>query len=569
MSFLFQPRTAAHRLLCLVLALLMAGGPAAPASAQTPSAGSGGAQLGHVVPGACVVVVLRPKQLAAAPVLQLAPLEVIQAAGMKAMGLDPLQADSCVLSVAPPMQGPPAYAVHAQFATPYRLKPGELTQHTSPGELNGKKYLQSQHPLMPSFFAPNSTSLLVAPDSALATLLDGASAQDPVASQVAAAAAGDDLYLLINLDTLQPLIQVALTQVPPDFPAEARPLLDLPGLLKSVELTVNVSNSSMTELVVTANSEPDAQRVESILGDMKELMIATMTAEMQKDQKTQLMLASEDPVEQAMGRYLQRLQDASTQSMRDFQLSRDGARFHLIQFDPSQSAVNPLAATATIGILVALLLPAVQAAREAARRQTAMNHLKMIMLAHHNYADRERGTFPPHAIYSADGKPLLSWRVSLLPYLEEQALYDRFHLDEPWDSPHNQTLIPLMPEVYLDPSGGLTPQEGRTHFLGVVGEGMLLGGTAEGRRFAAIRDGTSNTIAVLQVTDQRAATWTKPDDWQLDANNVTQGLGGPHPGGFLAGLCDGSVHFISSNIDPNVFRAMLTIAGGEAVNLHE
>ncbi|MCL4191413.1 MAG: DUF1559 domain-containing protein, partial [Thermoguttaceae bacterium] len=117
---------------------------------------------------------------------------------------------------------------------------------------------------------------------------------------------------------------------------------------------------------------------------------------------------------------------------------------------------QPAMQTATIGVLVALLLPAVQAAREAARRSQSMNNLKQIGLAMHNYYDSYR-TLPAQANYDPQGKPLLSWRVQLLPFLEQQALYAQFHQDEPWDSAHNKTLIDKMPPVYRSASSKSPP----------------------------------------------------------------------------------------------------------------
>jgi hypothetical protein len=221
---------------------------------------------------------------------------------------------------------------------------------------------------------------------------------------------------------------------------------------------------------------------------------------------------------------------------------------------------------ATVGVLVALLLPAVQAAREAARRNASMNNLKQIMLAMHNYHDVKK-SFPAHAIYSADGKPLLSWRVSLLPYMEQQALYKQFHLDEPWDSEHNKQLIEQMPEVFLDPSSGLLLVDGKTHYLGVKGEGMFFDGTANGRKIQSITDGTSNSIAAFQVGDANAVIWTKPEDWELDADDPLAGIGMLHSGIFLAGFCDGHVQAISNAIDGGIFKNLLTVGGGEVVNV--
>jgi prepilin-type processing-associated H-X9-DG protein len=146
--------------------------------------------------------------------------------------------------------------------------------------------------------------------------------------------------------------------------------------------------------------------------------------------------------------------------------------------------------------------------------------------------------------------------------LEARELYDQFHLDEPWDSPHNKALIPLMPAFYLDPSSRFRPSDGRTHYLGAQGQGLFLDGSSKGLEMARIRDGTTNTIAVLQVNDERAAVWTAPDDWQYDASSPLSGLVPPiHPGGFMAAFLDGHIQWFDQTVDPTTLRVMLTVAG--------
>ncbi len=266
--------------------------------------------------------------------------------------------------------------------------------------------------------------------------------------------------------------------------------------------------------------------------------------------------ASSDPVEQAMAKYQQRISERMTQSLRPV---RSGATLTLGTSGTSQ---NPqMASVAVIGILVGLLLPAVQAAREAARRAQTANNLKQIGLTMHNYLDANK-TFPARANFDKDGKPLLSWRVHMLPYLEEGELYKQFHLDEPWDSEHNRQLIPKMPPYYRNPSGN--PAPGKANYLAVCGEGLAFDGT-KGRKIREFTDGMSKTILVVEVNDDRAAIWTKPDDWQYDDKQPMAGLGKAHPGGFNALFADGHVRLFSADIDPKTFHAMLTIAGGEVI----
>ena len=102
-------------------------------------------------------------------------------------------------------------------------------------------------------------------------------------------------------------------------------------------------------------------------------------------------------------------------------------------------------------LTVAMLLPAYRSAHEAARRARCVNNLKQIGLALHNYHDTYN-VFPAAAITDPQGRPLLSWRVAILPFLEQAALYNKFHLDEPWNSPHNLTLVNEWPNLYACPS---------------------------------------------------------------------------------------------------------------------
>jgi prepilin-type processing-associated H-X9-DG protein len=217
---------------------------------------------------------------------------------------------------------------------------------------------------------------------------------------------------------------------------------------------------------------------------------------------------------------------------------------------------------ATTGVMVALTLPAIQAAREAARRNQSTNQLKQIALALHNYHDAHK-TFPPRVSTDKDGKPLLSWRVAILPYLEEAALYKEFHLDEPWDSEHNKKLVARMPDIYRNAS---LPGTDSTVYLAVAGPGALFG-EADAKDIRSVVDGTSNTIGIVEADPDRAVIWTRPDDLPYDADNPLAGLGKLRPAGFNAMFLDGHVRFISEGIDPELLKSLFTYAGREQVQL--
>jgi len=205
--------------------------------------------------------------------------------------------------------------------------------------------------------------------------------------------------------------------------------------------------------------------------------------------------------------------------------------------------------------------PAPAAKHQDVGRQPSTNNMKQIGLAMHEY-HQAKGTFPPAYLAGKGGKPLLSWRVLILPLLEQDELYKQFHLDEPWDSEHNKTLIARMPAVYR--SRNSTIEAEKTPYLTVRGPNTVFPGTT-GISMAAIPDGTSNTIMTVEVSDAKAVVWTQPDDFQYDPRDPKRGLLGAWPDGFLAGLADGSVRFVSASVDPTVLNAFFTRNGGEKI----
>jgi hypothetical protein len=164
-----------------------------------------------------------------------------------------------------------------------------------------------------------------------------------------------------------------------------------------------------------------------------------------------------------------------------------------------------------------------------------------------------------------DGKPLLSWRVYILPFVDENALFQQFHLDEPWDSPHNRTLIDKMPSVYRLPMS--KTEKGRTNYLLPVGNGAVFEADKP-TEFKDIKDGLGNTIMTVAVDDEHAVIWTKPEDWSFDPKDPTRGLGRFAEGSINLGICDGSVMWMAWPKGPKdieTLRAMFTRSGGEPI----
>jgi hypothetical protein len=219
--------------------------------------------------------------------------------------------------------------------------------------------------------------------------------------------------------------------------------------------------------------------------------------------------------------------------------------------------------------------------RVAAARANSANNLKQIGLAMLNYESTYR-RLPPAVVYGPDKKPLYSWRVLLLPFLEEDLLYQQFHLHEAWDSPHNRQLLTRMPKVYSHP---WKPSSTDTHYQVFFGRGAAFEGPAnsvfaefrllpqfpvqlfEGPvvRLTDITDGISNTI--LAAEGAQAVPWTKPEDLPFDPNQPLPQLGGLFPDDtFLVGMADGSVRTLHRDkISDQTLRSAITRAGGEVL----
>jgi hypothetical protein len=199
--------------------------------------------------------------------------------------------------------------------------------------------------------------------------------------------------------------------------------------------------------------------------------------------------------------------------------------------------------------------------QEAAVAVQSLNNLKQIALSMHNYHDTYNA-LPPAAVCDKKGNPQLSWRVLILPFIEESNLYQEFKLDEPWDSAHNKKLLAKMPKIYAIP--GKTKEGGTdTYYRVFVGKGAAFDWIT-GTKLSAITDGTSNTI--MCVTAATAVPWTKPDELDFDPDkDMTKLLGAIVNGKVQVAMFDGSVRTFSKIPDKLTLKALITRDGGEVI----
>jgi prepilin-type processing-associated H-X9-DG protein len=216
-----------------------------------------------------------------------------------------------------------------------------------------------------------------------------------------------------------------------------------------------------------------------------------------------------------------------------------------------------------------------EAAIAAKNNRKSQNNLKQIAVALHSIHDAYK-SFPPATLCDKQGKPCLSWRVAILPYIEQGPLYQQFKLDEPWDSPNNIKLLAQMPKVFAAP-GIKTKEPGLTYYQGFVADPKLgpehqtawetnvapntqFG--AKGTRMVSFTDGTSNTILLVEAAE--AVPWTKPVNLRYDPKQPLPKLG-PYKDGFNALFADGHVTFIGRDINVATLRLLITRADGQPV----
>jgi prepilin-type processing-associated H-X9-DG protein len=232
---------------------------------------------------------------------------------------------------------------------------------------------------------------------------------------------------------------------------------------------------------------------------------------------------------------------------------------NLLVYDIKNSA--QVSNAAVTGTLIGMLLPAVQQVRKAARRTESLNRLRMIVLASLNYESAHMRF--PRNITDRDGNVLLSWRVAILPFMEQNHLYNQFHMDEPWNSDHNIALLDQMPDIFK--SRGFK-SDSKTLYQGFEGPGGIFEPGGRGIGFGSITDGSSNTIFCVECDPKSAVEWTRPQDLPFDLEEPITSVGKFRKGNFNAAYCDGSVHTFDFGSIANQLNKLIHRSDGSIIN---
>ncbi|QDS91372.1 hypothetical protein FF011L_01010 [Roseimaritima multifibrata] len=496
---------------------------------------------------ALAAIFASPNKVMQEPGFEMLPIEIVRAQGLATVGVDPMHIDRLTVVVGPPGPQGPVGGIVIQFSQDYSIEDlnPQVFREVEPQEINGREVYLLDGPPDTVLFRKDARTFIVGIGNYLNSIVEGNQGQGSLARLLPRIPDQNGVTAVAVLDQVRPMLTGMLKQNARQMPPQLQDIVRLPELTDA--LIVNIRPADLLNFqatVVALCTDADAaQNAAEILNGSIDFGRNQFLGEVTKD------MDLSDPVQKASSEYMFRVSEKISDNLRP-------------QVIDNRLVIKPDSNVGTVGVLVGMLLPAVQAARGAARRMQSSNNQKQILLAMHNY----HSTFnhlPDAAVKDKDGKPLLSWRVSILPFIGENELYEQFHMDEPWDSEHNLPLSKKMPAIYRHPS--LKTEENETVYQVAVGDGLLFN-DQKPTRFRDILDGTSNTILLTETDAEHAVNWAKPEDSPIDMDDPKGHLNIMPGGVFQVGFADGSVQAISELVDPNMLKAMFTRDGREVIN---
>lgn len=381
---------------------------------------------------------------------------------------------------------------------------------------------------------PDKKTLLAAASDQLPSLMKAnGQATSKMATQLRAGAAKNDITLVADMNSLKVLKDNLAGNLP------------MAGIVQSVEF-----------LEVRLNISGPADQLQSLTAQMQNAgsaaQLSALLMGLLQMQKAQLMGMANAPNADLPA-------DAMPAMLRLMDTAKIQAEETTVTYQiPKPSDMQAFAEQ--LKPLVTFTTTSFTRARGAARQAERRNSMKQLGLAFHNFNDVFT-RFPRHNGDAGNGPKGLSWRVHLLPFLDEAELYERFRKDEPWDSDHNRTLIEEMPEVFRVP---LVDKPGHTTIHVFTGKNAPFQSDVAGPRIRDFTDGTSNTLLAVEAGPETAVVWTKPGGLEFTGDNGLKLLKLASPQ-FLALFADGAVRSLDANIDKATLHRLIQPQDGEVL----
>lgn len=506
---------------------------------------------------AFAVILASPRELVQNEVFQSFPVELFRVQMKDSFGIDPNDIELAKVVLGLQDDGQPAFGIalemtrSVELETLLELLQAEL-EPTEVGELAAYP-ISGGPPGTVLHMIDDKTVLFALPtylEALVAAGSDSRKEEDAgkLPSLVAKAPIAPGISVMLAVDSIRGVFSEVAAQQARMMPPELLPLAELPELIDTMHVNAIFDNhSGKLTLTMTGIDEDASEQIDDIvtdgLTDIREIMVNMIGQSMPVRGASEEMQAAADA-------YAKRL---STLIFDAISAKRSGMDVTLV----AETEFGIAGGT----VLASFLSPMQQIVRSLMRQMDSLNNLRVVMLAMHNY-HAAYNRLPAPAITSADGKPLLSWRVAILPFLNEQALYEQFRLDEPWDSEHNLPLSKRLPKAYATAGQRLAP--GLTVVHATVGEEIGLR-PKDKTAFRDFLDGLSNTILIIESNADSAVPWSKPADVEIDMEDpLAKFIGSPRKS-FGVGLGDGAVRRVADSLDVELFKALLTRAGAERI----
>jgi hypothetical protein len=398
-----------------------------------------------------------------------------------------------------------------------------------------------------AFYLPDNRTMVVCPfDKQLQSVLDSGGKKGPMSEHLRSLDMDRDALAAFVAEPARKLMEPLSKEIARSAPLGMSELGKLPTYVKAATLTLNFFDAEMLKLSVQGTDAKAAESLDNIATALHK-MLKTMYPDMREEMSKSSDVLPADVKKTAL--------NLADQVVAGLNVNKSGDKVEIaLRMQDSQ----------TVTRLLPMLTAAFRNARTAAQESLRMARLSQISRAMFS-AETQTGRYPSAALRDAGGKPLLSWRVQLLPYLDGGAeIYKQFHLDEPWDSAHNKKLIAKMPDIYKgDPKDDVP--EGHTTVMVFTGAGTPFG-LDKGFSQTQIRDRFGDTISFVAAGPDKAVPWTKPQDLPFDPTNPIAALGRIPDTGFIAAMFDASVRRLPKNIPAAMLKALITHDGGETVD---
>jgi Protein of unknown function (DUF1559) len=385
-----------------------------------------------------------------------------------------------------------------------------------------------------SYYPADDRTIIFAPEKDMPGVIAASIKPEPAPKWSASwnRAATGDVAVMLDVEKLRKMIEPDLKRGA-QGPGGAIIAMTAPLWQDSQRLFVGTALSEKLGLFALAecSSEEGATRVEQTTRGLVTLGLngLAVASKVQPDGPAEMIAIKKTLV------------DAGEQLLKTTQVKHEG----------STVVIESQGDGATLLAVASIALPAIQKTREAATRTQSMNNMKQLAIAMHMYAADHKDHFPPAVVMGPDGKTPHSWRVELLPYLEQQNLYNAYKMNEPWDSPDNKKIAEAKVVIF-----GASDDGGKNYsdYFVLTGKGTVFSGK-EGMKLQEVTGGTSNTILIVEA--KRDVPWTKPEDIDFDPDKAPPKLGGHFPGGFIAAFADGSIRYINDNVDAKALKALI------------